>query len=165
MLVAPWGQGPKSIRAWIVPAALSISMAPVNRSATQGRGNAPRKGASQADDFDGATWACDGIRRNERQHLPRAISNVFLKISDTCLWAWMYFGICFFALFVCFSSGPVKCRILQHCLAKLTHFTHVRQHPQHRFQPPNVRPTSLASPTNRGYQNRTSSWRVDGVEK
>ena len=27
------------------------------------------------------------------------------------------------------------------------------------------RPTSLASPTNRGQQNRKSSWRVDGVKK
>ena len=57
----------------------------------------------------------------------------------------------YFGIFVRFSSGPAKCRILQHFLAKLTHFTLARQHPQHRFQhPPHVRPTSLASPTDRG---------------
>ena len=34
---------------------------------------------------------------------------------------------------------------------ELTHFTLARQLPQHRLQhPPHVRPTSLASPTNRG---------------
>ena len=66
----------------------------------------------------------------------------------------IYFGIFFrfvLGFFFRFSSGPAKCRILQHFLAKLTHFTLARQHPQHRFQhPPHVRPTSLASPTNRG---------------
>ena len=54
----------------------------------------------------------------------------------------------FVSFFFRFSSGPVKCSILQHFLTKLTHFTLARQHPQPRFQhPPHVRPTSLASPT------------------
>ena len=67
--------------------------------------------------------------------------------------SWNKIGCGFvFLLFVFrFSSGPVKCRILQHFLANLTHFTLARQPPQHRVQhPPHVRPTSLESPTNRG---------------
>ena len=65
------------------------------------------------------------------------------------IFGFCFFPFCFGLFFFHFSSGPVKCRILQHFLAKLTHFTLAHQHPQHRFQhPPHVRPTSLASPTN-----------------
>ena len=83
-------------------------------------------------------------------------------------WVRIYFWMCFQCFcwtFFRFSSGPTKCRILQHFLAKLTYLTLDRQHPQHRFQhPPHVRPTSLESPTNRGYKIPKCSWRVDGVK-
>ena len=50
-----------------------------------------------------------------------------------------------------FPSWLVKCCILQHFLTKCAYFTLVRQHHQHRFQhPPDVQPTSPASPANRG---------------
>ena len=77
------------------------------------------------------------------------------------------FSLGFFSDFFClFFVRASNMSYLQHFQAKLTHFTLARQHPQHRFQhPPHVRPTSLASPTNRGQQSRKSSWRVDGVKK
>ena len=65
------------------------------------------------------------------------------------LWLFVSFGL------FGFCTLSLVCRIVQHFLAKLTHSTLARQHPQHRFQhPPHVQPTSLASPTHR-----------DGVKK
>ena len=83
----------------------------------------------------------------------RILQHFLTKLTYFTLGAdlfWDFFSFCF-GMFFRFSSGPAKCLFLQHFLAKLTHFTLARQHPQHRFQhPPHVRPTSLASPTNRG---------------
>ena len=60
-----------------------------------------------------------------------------------------------------FSSGPVKCRISQHVLAKLTHFTLARQHPQHRFQhPPHVNKIQKVAGGLTGSNNNVSNRRA-----
>ena len=115
----------------------------------------------------GGVWggACSAPPPDDRK-MPTTIEKVMFQLGANRKGVRIYFGyvLRFFGFF-CFSSGQIRCRILQHFLAKLTHFTLARQHPQHLFQhPPHVRPTSLASPTNRGKPNR-SSWRVTGVKK
>ena len=96
-----------------------------------------------------------GLQRpppHDDRKMPTTIKKVMFQLGANRKGVRIYFG--FFLRFFGFSSGQIKFRILQHFLAKLTHFTLARQHPQHRFQhPPHVRPTSLASPTNRGKPN------------
>ena len=48
--------------------------------------------------------------------------------------------------FIRFSSGPIKC-CLQHCLAKMTHFTLARQHP--------ACPTNIPSITNKSWVTKS----------
>ena len=79
--------------------------------------------------------------------------------ESNILWVRISFGIFCCLMVYRFSSGPGKCRILQHLLAKLAKFALACQHPPH------VQTTSPASSTNRGEQNPKSSWRVEGVEK
>ena len=66
-----------------------------------------------------------------------------------------FFFFFFFLIFFRFSSGPAKCRILQHFLAKLTHFTLARQHPQHLFTTSPACPTNNPSITNKSWVTKS----------
>ena len=80
-------------------------------------------------------------------HLSPNKIRIGIMPEDRRFWVWMYFGICFVFVFWLFLFSVF-------CVGR------------HRFQhPPHVRPTSPASPANRGYKNLKSSWRVDRVGK
>ena len=92
---------------------------------------------------------------------------------------WIYFGmfvrftlglfcLCFVSFFLSFrfSSGPAKCRILQHFLEKNDElYTSLSKSPA-SFSTSPACPTNIPSITNKSWvTNLKSSWRVDGVEK